>query len=351
MAFIAETTPFDDVQIAGTPVPVIHTVSPGTTILVVAFFDRTGIGFTSLALDYNSIPLTNVSGFSGEEPQFWYLLNPPAGAGVLSINDPTYQKIVEGAVYNIHGGIDTVTPFGSLLHVDGTGTEYTLSLNVPSFVGDLVLDCTGVSETGFPVNPMNPGVGQTEKFDQINAAQVVHRAAGSFKVATGTLTPMAYTINNSPASVNFHYAAVALHVVPSPEAPPTSLGSPAAYARKNYCVVKWDRPLRDSQGVPLADVDSYELYRASFMNESDLTLIATITTLDAAGKIDTAYVDTNPPENPVYRVIAVVNMIQSELSNRAVATFSPTQIDDKTELIDQKILFWDESNWDDSLWT
>jgi hypothetical protein len=347
MASVAQVTAFDAVEVTPpTPVVVPHVVTAGTTILVVALFDRTGASATALSLTYNGNALTNVAGYTGEVSQFWYLLNPPVGSYALSIVDSTYQIIVEGAIYNVHGAVNTVTPFGSLIVGVVTGVETTVPVSVPSNVGDLVFDCAGVSSATVAVDPLDPGIGQTELFDRPNVVQTVHRAAGSVKVATGVLTAMEYSINNPPGDVMFTYIGVALHVIPGPAIPQNV----HAQRRANYVVVHWDPTILDESGDPVT-VTAYQMYRSTFLNETDQVLLATVDTLDAAGDVDTAFVDTSPTDIVVYRVVAVDGVVQSDLSERAVATYAPSPIDEKVEHIDQVLLFWDEDDWDESLWS
>lgn len=131
---------------------------------------------------------------------------------------------------------------------------------------------------------------------------------------------------------------------------PAAPQKPRTAHRKNYVIVSWQPVLLDANGVPLTtQVSKYIVRRSSLVNESDQAILQEVSTVDAAGLVDTAMVDTSPPEDPAYRVSAF-GMVESQLSDRVIATFSPTQIDDKSELLDQTLLFWDNSLWDESLW-
>lgn len=127
-----------------------------------------------------------------------------------------------------------------------------------------------------------------------------------------------------------------------------------AISRSNYTVIKWRVPVADTNGNPLpSPITKFLLSRATLINESDLELIAIIDSIDANGEIDTAFVDTNPSETLVYRVQALTDddsILISELSDPAVAVRTFSQIDEKEEIIDKKLLLWDEGNWDETLW-
>jgi hypothetical protein len=325
---------------------IAHTVIPGTTMLMVSFFNRTGGGAANLDLYVGTDHLVNVGGVSGEVPQFWYLLNPPIGAITLNITDPTYQTIVEGAVYNVTGN-DATLPVGNLGAITGYGTRI-LTAAIPSTPNSLIIDCAGVSETlATPVQPLTPGAGQTELFDQLNAIDTHHRGAGSQAPATGAATITTYTMTEVPINVMFLYAAVAIHGTPIPILQPSNI---LAIRRTNYVVVRWSPLTQDWTGKPAA-ATAYIVQRASFVDESDLADLATITTVDAQGQVDTAFVDTSPPPAAVYRVISIMGSTQSDPSGRAVAIESPSTIDEKTELLDEKLLFWDDGNWDEKQWS
>jgi hypothetical protein len=342
---ILSTTPFYGKQPVNVPIAVAHTVPPGTTLLVVAFFDRSGSGVTALDLSVGASSLINVDGVTGEAPQFWYLLNPPIGAITVNIKDTWVQTVAQGAIYNVQGNHMTL-PFGPVVATVGAGTR-TLTSIVISTPNDLAIDCAGISEAAiYPPYAMTPGANQTERFDFYNVIDPYHRAAGSSKLSVGSATPMTYSMLDIPSNVMFLHAAVAIHGTPIPIAMPPGL---FAVRRANYTVLKWTPLTQDWAGQPIS-ATSYIVRRASQMDESDAVDLATITTTDAIGQIDTAYVDVNAPDTAVYRVIAVSGALQSEPSDRAVAMKSTSLIDGKGELLDRELLFWDDGNWDEKLW-
>ena len=102
-----------------------------------------------------------------------------------------------------------------------------------------------------------------------------------------------------------------------------------AVPRANYNILWWDA---------VSGAYGYNVYRATMINESDLTLVKNIVTTDAGGKIDTAYLDTARNGVSVYRVASVDgSMVESLLSERAVAIKTNSMIDNKEESIDRKL--------------
>lgn len=128
-----------------------------------------------------------------------------------------------------------------------------------------------------------------------------------------------------------------------------------AVAREHHAVVAWDRVTMTVEGIPLAEpVSRYEIYRSTKINEADRTLRGVVTDLDTAGAVQTVFIDFSPGETGTYRVLAMApsgdDLVQSVLSEKAVAIFEPSQIDAKKELPDTRLLVWDERPWDDSIW-
>ena len=123
-----------------------------------------------------------------------------------------------------------------------------------------------------------------------------------------------------------------------------------AIQRKNYTLLWWDPVYQDVAGGPVT-VTSYRIFRSSLLNENDQELVAEVVTTNSLGRVDTAFVDTSAPSPAAYRVVAVAGVVQSDLSERSVTTYAPSSIDSKSEVIDQKLLVWDEGTWDEGLWS
>jgi len=103
----------------------------------------------------------------------------------------------------------------------------------------------------------------------------------------------------------------------------------------------------------LNDVTKYQLFNSTLINESDMILKTTIDSTDVSGKIDTVYVDTDIDTSKVYRVKSLVisgpDVLESELSGRAVAIQDPSQIDSKGEVIDTKLFVLGSSALDEGI--
>lgn len=116
-----------------------------------------------------------------------------------------------------------------------------------------------------------------------------------------------------------------------------------AIRRENYTVVSWDAVTERTDGTPLTvDVMQYDVFRSNQFNETDKTLIKSITSVDANGKVDTVFIDTGKEKDYVYQIKAIAledgAVLESELSERTEAVKLSAQIDDKGELIDRKLL-------------
>lgn len=102
--------------------------------------------------------------------------------------------------------------------------------------------------------------------------------------------------------------------------------------------------------VPINNVTGYTIYKSDLLNEYTRALYNVVTGVDFSGAVDTAFVDTNVAGVQVYRVASTnSNMVESELSEKAVAIRTSSQIDEKTELIDRKLFTLDQSLLDEGI--
>jgi hypothetical protein len=94
--------------------------------------------------------------------------------------------------------------------------------------------------------------------------------------------------------------------------------------------------------IAINDLQMYRIYKSSKLNEFDRRILTEISSLDVKGNIDTAYVDTETADVAAYRVAAInTNMVESELSDKVIATKLSSQIDDKKELPDRMLFVLD----------
>lgn len=125
-----------------------------------------------------------------------------------------------------------------------------------------------------------------------------------------------------------------------------------AIPRENYNIIWWDKVIQDTDNLPITVV-GYRIYRGEYINEADQALLFTVDTQDASGNIDSIFIDTVPSSVLTYRVMAIAmsgpTVLESELSDKAVAMKAPSQIDNKTELIDRKLFLLDEGVLDEGL--
>jgi len=145
-------------------------------------------------------------------------------------------------------------------------------------------------------------------------------------------------------------------VVRTPAAVPAlkKPGNVFAIKRDKYTVVSWNRVTELEDGTKLENgVVRYDVYRFDSLNETDKFLKKSITTISLDhGDADTVFVDTNPGEHAYQiRAVAVENgiMLESDLSERAVGRESPSQIDEKKELLDRKLFVLGEGRLGENL--
>lgn len=130
-----------------------------------------------------------------------------------------------------------------------------------------------------------------------------------------------------------------------------------AIQKKNFAIISWNPVTTRADHTPAnpsyVQITKYNIYKSRQMNENDQFLYKVIDTPDAHGMIDTAHVDVDIADPKVYRISAIViegpNVLESDLSERAVALRLPSQIDDKVEIPDLVIGVFDESTFDQSV--
>ena len=113
--------------------------------------------------------------------------------------------------------------------------------------------------------------------------------------------------------------------------------------RENFVVVSWDQVTRLKDGTKLSGaILRYDVFRFDNLNETDIFLKSTITTINEDTKtVDTVFIDTNEGDVHSYRIRAVAiengDLLESDLSEKATSVRSTSQIDDKEELLDRKL--------------
>lgn len=344
------------------PLVVPHQVSSGTNrlLLVALAFNQGNMpgstGAVGISVDWNGTPLTLLDShetlFNLNRVEWWYLLNPATGVGnvnVTATNPPPGfgYAIVIGAV--TLSAVSQTLPFGPRVKADSGPfiSDGDAVAIIPSLTSQLML-ATVSARQNHDLIPQPP-ITQIYKDVQV----VGFGGGGTDQHAGGTMP-------GTGANVTFNWANPILTGLDEEWA---IMGAPINYEtaaalvapdnvhavqRENYTLLWWDPVVRDVGGNPVT-VTSYQVFRSSLLNENDQELLATVTTTDASGAVDTAFVDTSAPSPAAYRIVAVAGMVQSDLSEKAVAIYAPSQIDSKAEVIDQQLLFWDEGNWDEEL--
>jgi len=102
--------------------------------------------------------------------------------------------------------------------------------------------------------------------------------------------------------------------------------------------------------MPINNVTTYNVYKSNLLNEFDRRLYRAVTGVDVDGFVDTAIPDTSDETIQVYRVATVdANVVESEVSDKAMIVKAATQADDKKELVDRTLFTLDSSLLDEGL--
>ena len=172
-----------------------HTVPTGSTrllLVTVGMWDP--LGQTSVSsVTYGGAALARVTGLTppnqagGGLVDIWYRLAPVEGTAniVVTLAD-VHAILLTGAVD--FTGVDQTTPFGT--PATATGTAATITVNVSSATGELVVDAVKAFRTGHTA--LSPGADQTEQFD-INSGATDSHAASTEAGATTVTMSWTYT--------------------------------------------------------------------------------------------------------------------------------------------------------------
>lgn len=149
--------------------------------------DGSTTGVTRIATD-------NAAGPGSLQLDWYYLVNPTAGARTLAIT-------CAGASFvSIFGrswtGVDQTTPFGTPV-TDGADNPGPATVGVPTSVGDIVADLVG-EDSGGGSRTISVGAGQTA--DASSTGNSTNLGA-SRETATGATTTMSWTLSASSAWV------------------------------------------------------------------------------------------------------------------------------------------------------
>jgi len=117
--------------------------------------------------------------------------------------------------------------------------------------------------------------------------------------------------------------------------------------RSLFSIIKWDRVLKDINEEDVS-ITKYRIYRAYNSNLSDLEIIQEIDTLDNDNQIDTMTIDF-PATFPYYKISAVNDLGESDLSDEATNIYFPDIEDKKDKEEIEKLGLYDKSKYDEAL--
>ena len=191
MAIAVSGTPTETSNTATSTATWSHTVPTGSTrLLLVTVGVWDPLGQTSVSsVTYGGAALARVTGLTapnsadGGLVDIWYRLAPTEGTAniVVTLAD-VHAILLTGAVD--FTGVDQTTPFGT--PATATGTAATITVNISSATGELVVDAVKSFRTGNTA--LSPGANQTEHVDINSGATDSHAVSTEAGAATVTMS-------------------------------------------------------------------------------------------------------------------------------------------------------------------
>lgn len=171
------------------PVSFSHTVSSGDDRLLVvctAYRDASGNGATSVTWGGTALTeLGSVYFAGGHDPivQIWYLVAPSSGTNTVEITFSTAKDDTDAIALDFTG-VDQASPWGTVATNSGAATNPTITVDVSSAAGELVVDnAAGRDSLTFTV-----GAGQTEHANQNPGDQLQQGVSTEPGAATTTMS-------------------------------------------------------------------------------------------------------------------------------------------------------------------
>lgn len=191
MAIAVSGTPTETSNTATSTATWSHTVPTGSTrLLLVTIGIWDPLGETSVSsVTYGGAALARVTGLTPPDSadaglvDMWYRLAPAEGTAniVVTLAD-VHAILLTGAVD--FTGVDQTTPFGT--PATATGTAATITVNISSATGELVVDAVKSFRTGNTA--LSPGANQTEHVDINSGATDSHAVSTEAGAATVTMS-------------------------------------------------------------------------------------------------------------------------------------------------------------------
>jgi uncharacterized repeat protein (TIGR01451 family) len=187
-----------------------HTIGSGSNgILIVGVSNRRS-NRTVTNVTYGGQSLTRigiqVSGGNTSRLEMWYLLAPPQGTALLTVNLSGNTDVIGGAVS--YFGVDQLAPMGTFSSTGGTGSSATVTIT--SAIGELVVGAIAAPGTA---QSLTPGSGQISNWNVgTGTSGANERGAGSSQDGASSVM-MSWGLG---ASADWAIGAVSLRPTPNP---------------------------------------------------------------------------------------------------------------------------------------
>lgn len=199
-----------------------HTVSGSDRILIVGVSVNGNTAVSTVT--FAGTALTNIASAnqgSSVSVSLWYLVNPAAGTGTVTVTTSGSARFVAGAVS--YTGVNQSSPLGTA--VTDKGSASSASLTTTSVANDLVVDLLA-HRGDLTTNPITPGAGQTARWNtRTTMDSATTGVTGGASEKAGAAVTMTWTWPTSRA-----WAAIAVPLKPVPPdttAPVRSNGAPS----------------------------------------------------------------------------------------------------------------------------
>ena len=171
------------------------TVTSGTNAVMFAgFCTANGVANEVSTITFNTVPLTLITEFSqtgaGLHVYLYRLVNPPVVASSVSVTLTTGRRMAGGVI--ILHGVHQTTPTDGQISTTNTGATTSISVNVPTDAGDMVVDVGCKRAGSTPVGlAMQAQSARSERYNISSTSATAGNniiTGGSTRTGTGSLT-------------------------------------------------------------------------------------------------------------------------------------------------------------------
>jgi hypothetical protein len=190
--------------------------------VAICYWDNAEANYVT-GITYGGVALTMkrrsayYGGGNSERTELWYLIDPPAGAAniIATLNAATSEVCGLAVDYS---GVNVNAPTSTDVEAGGVfvGSPGTLTVNLASVVGEIVVDFAGVNNyNAGSTMVLAVGAGQTQIR---NTASHNYAAASSYESGAASVT-MSWTATGGIGGTNSRWAQIAISIKPYIDSP------------------------------------------------------------------------------------------------------------------------------------